>query len=171
MARLGFQSDQDLKLPMRTLTCFISITTLTDCSGGRHRQRFCRKPECRKARNTLAHRAWLSRNPDHYKGSTNVERVQEWRKEHPEYLRKRRVRKKRRNAQTPLQHTQQAANPHDSLQELLRALPKLLERNPLILGIVARISGSALPKLIAQTVQDLIKTGEEIQIEASNAKD
>jgi hypothetical protein len=42
-------------------------------------QKFCAKPDCRKASKTESHRRWLSKpgNQDHFRGSANVERVRQ----------------------------------------------------------------------------------------------
>ena len=49
----------------------------------RERQKFCSDPACKKASKAESQRRWFSRNPDYFKGVDNVQRVQEWRKTHP----------------------------------------------------------------------------------------
>jgi restriction endonuclease len=53
------------------------------------RNKYCLKPECRKASKTESQQKWLqkSKNRDYFRGSWNVLRVQEWRKAHPGYWR------------------------------------------------------------------------------------
>lgn len=72
------------------------------------RQKFCSKPACRIASKRESQRRWLKQpdNRDYFRGSTNVQRVQEWRKAHPGYWR--RTRAKSENAlqdQSPTQPT------------------------------------------------------------------
>jgi len=72
------------------------------------RQKFCSKATCRIASKRESQRRWLSQpnNRDYFRGSTNVQRVQRWRKAHPRYWR--RSRAKGENAlqdQTPTQPT------------------------------------------------------------------
>jgi hypothetical protein len=49
------------------------------------RQKFCGKPECRKASKKASQRKWLNKleNKDYFRGPENVKRVQQWRSEHP----------------------------------------------------------------------------------------
>ncbi len=56
----------------------------------RRRQRYCSKPECRKAAKAASQKRWLNKpeNRDYFRGPHNVHRVQEWRKAHPGYYRK-----------------------------------------------------------------------------------
>ena len=51
------------------------------------RQKYCRKPDCRKASKQASQRRWLSKpeNRDYFRGPEHVKRVQEWRKAHPGY--------------------------------------------------------------------------------------
>ena len=53
----------------------------------RERQGYCATPECRKAGKRARQQRWLSKpeNSDYFRDAQNVERVQDWRKEHPGY--------------------------------------------------------------------------------------
>ena len=53
----------------------------------RSRQKYCDKPECRKASKAASQKKWLSKpeNQNYFQGPDNVERVQEWRKRNPGY--------------------------------------------------------------------------------------
>lgn len=57
------------------------------------RQKFCHLPECRRASKAASQKRWLAKNPDHFKGPTNVFRVKEWRRNNPDW-RKNMIRKK-----------------------------------------------------------------------------
>jgi hypothetical protein len=61
--------------------------------GKRHR--FCGAPACVRTSRATAQEKWRSQqaNRDHFTGSAHVLRVQEWRKTHPHYWRKRRAAK------------------------------------------------------------------------------
>lgn len=90
-------------------------------------QRYCLKPDCRKARKKEAQAKWWAKNPDYFKGDTPKKDCQnwaqehpgywkDWRKDHPDYVeanrQKQRIRDKRRLflankdeiAQNPLGH-------------------------------------------------------------------
>src|SRR5208337_3940002 len=59
-------------------------------SRNQRRQRYCSKPQCRKAGKAASQKRWLKipENRDYFRGPVNVCRVQEWRKAHPGYSRK-----------------------------------------------------------------------------------
>ncbi|HEX9868453.1 MAG TPA: hypothetical protein VGC99_07630 [Candidatus Tectomicrobia bacterium] len=54
------------------------------------RQRYCSKPECRKASKAASHRRWLHHpnNRDYFRGPIQVARVRQWRQHHPGYWRR-----------------------------------------------------------------------------------
>jgi hypothetical protein len=58
-------------------------------------QKSCKAPECRAKRKKESHKKWLEANPDCFKG--RYSEVKDWRKEHPDYQRL--WRKKRREIQ------------------------------------------------------------------------
>ena len=53
----------------------------------RGRQKYCFKPECRKASKAASQRQWLNKpeNQDYFRCPDNVRRVQQWRKDNPGY--------------------------------------------------------------------------------------
>jgi hypothetical protein len=133
------------------------------------RQRFCSKPECRHASKVDAQQRWRQQpdNLDYFKGSVHVERVQQWRREHPGYWRR----------QAP-----EASTEPDALQEILTAqemetqsLQEGIE-NPepdalqdsfflqptVLVGLIAQISGLALQEDIASMVRRLQQLGRDI---------
>ena len=80
------------------------------------RQKYCRKPECRKASKAASQERWLAKpeNQGYFSGTENVERVQLWRKAHPGYWRG-----KRQNGQNTLQdslNSQPAENKDDNAE-------------------------------------------------------
>ncbi len=64
------------------------------------RQKYCSKPQCRQASKTASQQRWLQKpeNQNHFRGSENVIRVQQWREANPGYWRK-----KQKNKQNALQ--------------------------------------------------------------------
>jgi len=52
------------------------------------RQHYCSKPECRHVSKTESQRRWRQKpdNLDHFKGDVHVQRVRQWRLEHPRLL-------------------------------------------------------------------------------------
>lgn len=53
-----------------------------------HHQRFCTEPACQAASKRASQRKWVRKNPDYFRGPTQVGRVSAWRREHPGYWRK-----------------------------------------------------------------------------------
>jgi hypothetical protein len=60
----------------------------------RGRQRYCHKPECRRASKEFSQRQWRNRpeNRNYFRGGDQCERVRQWRLAHPGYWRRKRPR-------------------------------------------------------------------------------
>ncbi len=108
-------------------------------------QKYCSKPECRKASKAESQRRWLSKpdNRDYFRGTTNVQRVRDWRMTHPGYWRR-----KRSKANAALQYDS-LAQPIDikgespTLAQL--ALQDFRLTQPFVLlGLIANLTGSTL---------------------------
>jgi hypothetical protein len=54
------------------------------------RQQYCSQPPCRQASKAASQRRWLQKpaNRDDFSGPTHVERVRQWRQDHPGYGRR-----------------------------------------------------------------------------------
>src|SRR5262245_46159456 len=54
------------------------------------RQQYCSQPPCRQASKAASQRRWLQKpaNRDYFSGPTHVERVRQWRQDHPGYGRR-----------------------------------------------------------------------------------
>jgi hypothetical protein len=127
------------------------------------RQRYCRKSECRKASKTASQRRWLQKpeNRDYFRGSENVERVQQWRKAHPGYWR--RKARPAENALQDLLNPQHGENNSDSLKFEKDALQDLLIKQPFVLiGLISNFTGSALQDDIVNTVRRMQQLGLDI---------
>jgi hypothetical protein len=132
----------------------------------RVRQRYCVAPECRRASKAASQARWLGRpeNRDYFRGSENVARVQAWRAAHPGYGR--RPRQARAALPEPLQEmmnpqaapAQKAATRDDAvaLQETWRAQP------PLLVGLIAHLTGTALQEDMAPVMRRLITRGQAL---------
>lgn len=124
------------------------------------RQEYCCKPECRRASKADSQKCWTEKpeNRNYFCGPTNVQRVQEWRKEHPGYWRR-----KSEKTVSALQETlneQPAENmgtadlPSDALQDILRT------QHIVLLGLIANFTGSALQDDMAITIRRLLRLGK-----------
>lgn len=127
------------------------------------RQRYCRKPECKKASKTDSQRRWLQKpeNQNYFQGPENVERVQQWRKTHPGYWRKK-PKTESGTLQDPLNVKPSEINKDnpqfaaDSLQDSLIMQPAVL------IGLIATFTDTALQDDIAFTVRRLQQLGTDI---------
>ena len=133
----------------------------------RGRQRFCSLPECQAASKRTSQERWLGKpeNRDYFRGSENVQRVQQWRAEHPGYWR-RRSRKPPRTLQETcseqgavsqelaLTQTPQVSRP--ALQELCQV------KTPLLVGLIAQFTDAALQEDIVAYTRRLIAKGQDI---------
>jgi len=53
-----------------------------------YQQTYCTKPRCQAASRQASREKRSAKNPDHFRGTWNVERVQQWCREHPGYWRR-----------------------------------------------------------------------------------
>jgi len=128
----------------------------------RARQRYCRKEPCRKARKVDSQRRWLSRpeNADYFHGADNAARARAWQAAHPGYWKKRRRRKvvlqDRSNPQ--LASGQGGAQQDDGvvLQDVLAS------QSPVVVGLIAHLTGSVLQADIAQMTRRLHSRGRAV---------
>lgn len=132
------------------------------------RQSFCSAPECRRASKAAAQRKWIGKddNRDYFRGEKHVERVQDWRKEHPGYWRKKKSGLE--PAQVPgkeqVKSEQRSCNvPGRDLGALQDLWPHLnLTEHPAFVGLISMITGRTLQDDIAATGRNLIIRGENI---------
>ena len=104
----------------------------------RRRQQSCRLDACRRASKQARQRRWVSKpeNEGYFRGPEHVERVREWRAQHPGYWR-------RCQRRVPLQDA--------------------LTHQPIVLiGLIAQITGTTLQDDIAYTTSHLLRLGRDI---------
>ena len=138
----------------------------------RHDQRYCRKPVCQRARQAVNNERWRAR-PEHkdwWRGEWNVERVREWRAQHPEYW-KRRKRKKTVALQIAINPTQATEAKVDASPAAAdcatNRVPELLKtQSPVVVGLIAQMygagSGVALQSAIAEVATRLFEKGRAV---------
>ena len=127
------------------------------------RQKYCHKPDCRKASKHASQQHWLSKpeNQDYFRGPEHVKRVQAWRKANPGYWR--RTASKRPDALQdrlilkPSEITQQNSQfESTALQDLL------MTQSTVLIGLIANFTGDTLQDNIANTVRRLQQLGQDI---------
>ncbi len=112
------------------------------------RQEYCCKPECRRASKVDSQKRWTEKpeNRNYFCGYTNVQRVQEWRKEHPGYWRKKTWKTDIALQETinvqPAENMDIANLPSDALQDILNT------QHIVLLGLIANFTGSAFDKTL-----------------------
>jgi hypothetical protein len=126
----------------------------------RGRQRYCPKAACRAAGKAARQRRWLGKpeNQEYFCGPVHVERVRVWRAAHPGYWRAH-----RRGLGVALQDalTAQALDTPADLTR--RALQDALSmQGPVLIGLIAHLSDSALQVDIASTARGLLQLGQDI---------
>lgn len=127
----------------------------------RNRQKYCRKPECRKSSKAISQKRWLAKQENRYyfSGPLNVKRVQEWRKQNPGYW-------KRSKKPIALQDSLMD-QPTDNIKEKRQNADSVLQdclinQHPVIIGLISNFIGSALQDDIAETLLRMQQSGQDI---------
>ena len=127
------------------------------------KQKYCAKPECRKASKAASQNRWLAKkeNKNYFRGPENVSRVQEWRKHNPEYSQR-----KSPGAENTLQDhlNKKIAEKQDVTKQLTQdALQDLLmTQHAVLVGLIAHLTGIALQDDIVSTTRHLQQLGADI---------
>ncbi len=135
------------------------------------RQKYCHKPECRKASKAASQKRWLQKpeNRDYFSGPGNVKRVQLWREANPGYWRGKGKNNKDAlqdplNPQPTENNSDNAKFTQDALQDFLIGQP------PVLLGLIANFTGTALQDDIVMTFQHLQELGQDIVTNLTRSK-
>lgn len=126
----------------------------------RLKHRFCCAPTCRKASKAESQRRWLAKpeNKNWWRGPVNVQHVQEWRRAHPGYWRRRK--NQRSDALQDMSMSQVPAGKGGSSKLTRRALQETWRgQSPLVLGLIAQFTGVTLQEEMAGITGQLIARG------------
>lgn len=138
-----------------------------DC---RHRrdQRCCSRPACKRARQAASLQRWRAKpeNREFWRGAWNVDRVREWRAAHPGYW-------KRANDgdKAPLQNAMKLTGIADSREDkagfddeyATKRIPALLrEQSPVVVGLIAQMTGCTLQNAILEVAEKLFEKGRAV---------
>ena len=129
----------------------------------RNRQRHCTLLACRKVSKAVSQRRWLARpeNKNWWRGPENVQHVQEWRKRNPGYWR--RVKRRRRNALQEMMKVQVRGGKRPARRTRPDALQDPWQsQQPLLVGLIAHLTGTALQDDMAGVTRRLIARGEAL---------
>lgn len=136
-----------------------------------NRQKYCVKPQCRKASKAASQQRWLQKpeNQDYFCGPDNVKRVQLWREANPGYWRR-----KHKNKQNALQDrliSQATENNNDNVRFVTDALQDfLIAQPPVLLGLIANFTGNVLQDDMVMTLHRLQKLGQDIVTNLTHSK-
>lgn len=129
----------------------------------RHHQRYCSKPGCRKVSKKVSQQRWVSSEKgwDYFKNPDNTIRVKQWRKAHPGYWK--REGRKLQNALQDVSPSQLQSNQSDTAKLTDTALQDFCSLQvPLLIGLIASLTGNALQDNIAETSRKFINLGQDI---------
>jgi hypothetical protein len=129
----------------------------------RTRQRFCSKPECRKASRRHSQKAWLAKpeNQDYFRDADHAADVRKWQQAHPGYWKNTR-RYRRRTlqdaclAQVTVAEELAVTSPDRTLQDLCSM------QLPLFVGLISMLTDSTLQDHIVTTTGRLVARGYDI---------
>jgi ribosomal protein S27AE len=128
------------------------------------RQYYCSAPECRRASKFASQHKWLRKteNLAHFRGETEVRRVQEWRQEHPGYWKKKAPASNGTRPVDPqaVKPGQESCNACGGCGGTLQDV--CLAKNPLFVGLLSAITGSTLQDDMAKTIENLVIRGRKI---------
>ena len=134
-------------------------------------QRFCSKPECQATSKRISQQKWCRKNPDHFRGKDEVKRVQDWRRGHPGYW-KRRGARAGSGPPVALQEIIPAQSVDNALLNELRnqvsseiSLPLqeiITAQNHVITGLTAMVTGDTLQEDIAAVLSTCYERGQRI---------
>ena len=128
----------------------------------RRHQRFCSKPDCRRASKAQSQRQWLTKpaNRNYFRGPEHLERVRAWRAAHPGYGRAPSPQDaplQELSLTQPIELTEKITPlTSDPLQELSDAQPLVL------LGLIAHLTGIALQEDIAQVARGFQQLARDV---------
>jgi hypothetical protein len=127
---------------------------------------------CQRARQAVNNERWRAR-PEHqdwWRGEWNVQRVREWRAQHPGYW-KRWKRRKPGALQIAINPTQTTATKMDASPAVVdcatNRVPEVLKtQSPVVVGLIAQMYGSgsgvALQSAIAEVTTRLLERGRAV---------
>lgn len=129
------------------------------------RQLYCDRPECRKASKQASQKRWLDKNPGHFSGFANVERVRQWRLANPGYSRRTHSDSALQDVVEQIPDTKQYVIP--DIVPHMQLLPAALQdfdimQHPIFVGLIAHLTGCALQDEIAFSARRLEQLGLDV---------
>jgi hypothetical protein len=126
-------------------------------AGGR--QAVCDDAGCKRKAKKLRQADWCARNPDYFRGPENTHRVQQWRRENPDWRQRQAASRSARAGKSSAQ-TQSCNTPDPGagrLQDLVSA-----PQGPLLVGLASMVSGSVLQDEVQSFFQECLRRGGDL---------
>jgi hypothetical protein len=128
----------------------------------RRRQGYCSQPACRGASKAASRRKWESKpeNRDYNRSTEKAAKVRAWQAANPGYWKGRRGKK---SVLPDLLIAEEAVKQGVAAQDDVRVLPDLWRgQSPVVIGLIAQMTGSVLPEDIAVVTGRLIARGQAL---------
>ena len=147
----------------RRSKCLCCNELFTPDYRNRGKQKYCAGPACQKASKRASQQKWLSKNPDYFKGSANVQRVREWRARNPGKYKNRSAGGLKRSALQDDCTSQITDSQREELYLREFALQDDCKMQPVVLlGLISHLTSGTLQEDIVENLQNLHKRGEAI---------
>lgn len=129
-----------------------------------YHQRYCASPDCRQASKAASQRHWLHQgtNRDYFRGVHQVRRVQEWRKAHPGYWKRKSSPSQRPQAVQPQAPEPEQSSCNVPISSLGALQDFCLSQEPAFVGLISMFTGSTLQEDIVATTRQLLDRGRNI---------
>lgn len=155
---------------LRRRKCYYCGELFRPDPRNRTRQKYCSKPDCRKASKKASQKKWLAKpeNRNYFRNPENTRRVQEWRASNPDYWRKKILGKNALQDRRPDKLTEEHGDSDKFARNTLQDLS--FDYRPVLLGFMAHLSGSVLQDEIAVFGRRLQQLGLDILSESTPYK-
>jgi hypothetical protein len=131
-------------------------------------QRYCNKPECRRASKVASQRRWFKKNPTYFSGSDNVERVLAWRKANPGWQHRKISAGLLQENCSQITDSKQDVSPDlaplsPGFSEVLPLLQDIcMAQQPVFVGLLSHLTGCVLQDEIASITLRLEQLGQDV---------
>lgn len=124
-----------------------------------NRQTVCSDAACRKTAKKLAQADWCARNPGYFRGPENSCRVQQWRRENPDWRQRQAAGRSARAAKSSAQ-TESCNTPGAQPGRLQDSV--LDSQSVLLVGLASVVSGSVLQDEVQSFFQECLRRGGDL---------
>lgn len=146
-------------MPILDRLCPICCKSFTPNKHAGDRQKICGEPSCKKAAKKQRQADWCARNADYFRGPENTQRVQQWRRENPDWRQRQAAsRQNRRNKSSSRTKSCNADQP--AFERLQDSVPD--PQSALLVGLAAAVSGSALQDEVHDFLHECLRRGGDL---------